>query len=1155
MTIRLFLSYSHQDKSKADEIYQELSEEGFYIWKDDRNVRQVDEFWISEAIKSINECDFFILAASANVRKSTIIPHEVDLALSKNKQIVMLRLDSSRIPTKLGLRVDDKLCVDFRKSDWRTRLSALFRTAKDSVPHIAPDRPVNFPSDTSSSDSYGLFPEINAIKPCYTDAEEIRAHFRKTVAAPQLPYHGLIIHGVPGVGKRSLLFMLADQCLEMKIPVAIFTAETVEEDAASDILRKWSNDLSAQGYTFAGFRGLVDRYDRIAGEAFERLSAFSIIRGYFRSRSSQSIQRLDSDAHTVSWEVPIDASIKDFLQKINREIYESDLRFARELSSALTAAFLEEINACAKNQRLVLMIDSYERLRRYDEWLLRLFIASDPNILFVIAGREITGDQPPAWSTILSLSDVRLLDPMGERDAHDLIRKVFRAQTGRLPDPKEVKVIWNKSRGLPFAAKHLIEVWKHDKNLGEFRLDREHVPESVVQYLLKKYPRNIRRLVKVASIVRSFHRPMLEQLLGRSLSHSEYSLLCRLEISIPSVIRMDGREWRQIQPSFAEIVYDNLQETDKSFFLYVNRKAIDFYRAKWNAVKNEGWPIRRRAEYDHYAREIIYHFLRVGKEKDAVLLSRNVIEEALGRYDPDYAKSVVQILDDHLRGTRRKSHNRRWIVFFQWILARFSADIAVQSATAQLLLDVLYEKNPDIHLWIAIATVMGDLPQDAKEIAKKAAGKRVAWLEKTIQKTRLTLPEKVDAFLYIGGAYREKACWKKAMAGFDAAYKAARQLRDPFRMVLCLDGLAYTHLLMGYWEEAIAWAEKGVEISRLANGYHLTTTLKTLGWAHTHRGDLAEALVLIREALALAEERKDQSEIIRLSRRLAEIYDRQGNWLESNRLYLEYIEVDHRTHREVSMSSYLALLGNSYLNQGRYEEAEETCRQAMPRVDKHNKQNADLCLGQLQLMLGMHSKAKRYFRTVVLENHDRPYYIAKAKLGLALADYATGNRTAARKSAVETKRIALRYGYFDILAKLRLFQAVAKWNRKIPARGKSLADIFQSMKDSLLYSLQYNGYLADEVIHIGIRDLPIPSIINLCRSHGVEGRKMLSDLRDWWKSGSIDISPRKIIGNRKKVIKMPAFERLIHKRELGVNSKYTRFLDRVNEAIFLIEDS
>ena len=55
----------------------------------------------------------------------------------------------------------------------------------------------------------------------FTDVEDLRDLFRVYLAAPELPKRILVIHGVGGIGKSSLLRMFRLHCKGVRTPVAL----------------------------------------------------------------------------------------------------------------------------------------------------------------------------------------------------------------------------------------------------------------------------------------------------------------------------------------------------------------------------------------------------------------------------------------------------------------------------------------------------------------------------------------------------------------------------------------------------------------------------------------------------------------------------------------------------------------------------------------------------------------------------------------------------------------------------------------------------------------------------------------------------------------------------------------------------------------------
>lgn len=84
----------------------------------------------------------------------------------------------------------------------------------------------------------------------FTDVEHLREAFRALIAAPALPRRLLVVHGVGGVGKSSLLRMFCLHCKSVRVPVAI---------ASSSPIPKASRCWRPSAWRGSGSRGMGER--------------------------------------------------------------------------------------------------------------------------------------------------------------------------------------------------------------------------------------------------------------------------------------------------------------------------------------------------------------------------------------------------------------------------------------------------------------------------------------------------------------------------------------------------------------------------------------------------------------------------------------------------------------------------------------------------------------------------------------------------------------------------------------------------------------------------------------------------------------------------------------------------------------------------------
>jgi hypothetical protein len=95
----------------------------------------------------------------------------------------------------------------------------------------------------------------------FTDVEHLRGMFKQWLAAPALPKRLLIVHGVGGVGKSSLLRMFRLHCKSVGVPVALASGD--EQKSALDVLTRWADDLKADGVALPEFGKTHEHYRAI----------------------------------------------------------------------------------------------------------------------------------------------------------------------------------------------------------------------------------------------------------------------------------------------------------------------------------------------------------------------------------------------------------------------------------------------------------------------------------------------------------------------------------------------------------------------------------------------------------------------------------------------------------------------------------------------------------------------------------------------------------------------------------------------------------------------------------------------------------------------------------------------------------------------------
>ena len=312
--------------------------------------------------------------------------------------------------------------------------------------------------------------------------------------------------------------------------------------------------------------------------------------------------------------------------------------------------------------------------------------------------------------------------------------------------------------------------------------------------------------------------------------------------------------------------------------------------------------------------------------------------------------------------------------------------------------------------------------------------------------------------------------------------------------------MAYNCLLQGLWFEAAAWAEQELALSRSVGGFGLPTALKHRGWALTSTGDLALAIVDFKEGIDITQKRHDEAENIRLTRRLAEAYDRQGRWKMSNELFQSQIRREEQFGRLIARANDLGLLGISFLRQGNLHEAEWRLAESLRDAHIDFQPRTLIALGHVHLKRGDALEARRHYQQAIDTSRGNAYFIAEARIGLLLASLLVPNNDALADLSAEIEKACAANGYNDLLAYLHLIRASVAWRHAGMPPDAAFSSFIQNAERAMIYEIRFNQFLLDEVFSAENVSPLVPPILHMCVARPVEGREALESIRDWWTS-------------------------------------------------------
>ena len=134
---------------------------------------------------------------------------------------------------------------------------------------------------------------------------------------------------------------------------------------------------------------------------------------------------------------------------------------------------------------------------------------------------------------------------------------------------------------------------------------------------------------------------------------------------------------------------------------------------------------------------------------------------------------------------------------------------------------------------------------------------------------------------------------------------------------------------------------------------------------------------------------------------------------------------------------------------------------------------------------------------------------------------------------------------------MRLTQGHVTWDGHIPEWGSGFDDTLRYYQHALVYALRYNRFLLDEVLSGQPQGTTLQPIIPHCVQRGEEGWRMLSALRDWWKTGVNDIgTPRPdTISPIPEGIPLLEAECIAREREPGDGSMQPTVVEQIEQAL------
>lgn len=478
----------------------------------------------------------------------------------------------------------------------------------------------------------------------FTDAEPLREMFKQFLAAPTLTKRLLVIHGVGGVGKSSLLQMFCLHCKSVNVPVALASGD--EAKSSLNVLARWADDLKADGVVFPAFGKTFEHYRVIQTKMEEQAKKSQNVLARAVGKAASKTGEAAGGAligGAIGSIIPgigtaIGGALGGVLGGMGAEalldwlrgfLTKPDIDLLLDPAKKLTDDFLADVAQAADKRRIVLMLDTFEQMTALDDWVRDVAQRVNSNSLLVIVGRALP-NWSRAWQSWMAIAQVEELKPMTENDMRDLVRRYYATMRGGEPNPAQVEAIIHFARGLPMVVASAVQLWVK-YGVEDFQSVKPEIVANLVDRLMEGVPIALIPALEAAAIVRWFDQPILRAVMKQDDVREVYNELRRF----PFVrTRVEGRA---LHDAVREIMDENLRVQDSERHRELHERAAIFFHGKLGQlVSIPGLS----DEWQQFTLEESYH-LNLADESKGIDFLHNSFGQGLTYFRYQFCKQLI----------------------------------------------------------------------------------------------------------------------------------------------------------------------------------------------------------------------------------------------------------------------------------------------------------------------------------------------------------------------------------------------------------------------------------------------------------------------------------------------------------------------------------
>ncbi len=966
----------------------------------------------------------------------------------------------------------------------------------------------------------------------FTDVEYLRDLFATLVGAASLPKRLLIIHGVGGVGKSSLLRMFRLHCTTVKVPLALASGD--EAKSAVDLLSAWAADLQAQGIKLPTFTKTVEHYRAVQAKVEEQVRTAQEARNNAAGTLGKGAARTAIEVAASLIPIPglgplvtaVGGMSSDALiDWLSSFLKKPDIDLLLDPSAALTNDYLRDITPIAAKRRIVLLLDTFEQMTTLTDWVCDLARRLHPNLLLVIAGR-IVPNWHRQWPSWLAQANIEELKPMSPDVIRELISRYYATMRGGTPEPAQVEAIIAFSRGLPVVVTSAVRLWVQ-YGVEDFQMVKPQVVADLVDRLLEGVPAELVPILEAAAALRWFNKDILRAVTGLADVNVAYDELRRFPFTRPRV------EGFALHTAVREIIDEHLRVHDPARHREVHERALTYFAAQTQPAIG---PEAEKAELEQ-----LYH--RVHIDEDAgIRLFQEMAESLVNNRLINRARTL---LSDVASYTLRQWNSQRWRDYYQ---ARLETMEKYYVYVESLYQEIADDERLDPKLRAYACCDWGGMLIRVSRLREPGGVERA----RTVIERSLTYP--IDAKLIwnysnLGGMYVRLGADDQALANYEIIKQYFVERQDRSTTARIWSRIMGVYVYQGHWNKVFEAYQEGIKLlAGSAEQSYAKSSLLSWAVAWVWAGRYAEA-----ERHMVEQAEIDQHLGLPASPRLYRyrgfVLGMQGRFAEAISCLDQAMHAGDDVYNTMAEAVNLVFLGAVQIKAGHLAAAKQSLQRSL-EIKRRLRAERDIpeplmLLGQLyevyartdplQRSHALDEAGRYYAACLELQHTNRNNLECAALLGLLRVRHAQGDLATIPQVRAQAETLAHRYEYNDYRAALRLSQGHLAWDIAGKSEQLRFNAVLRFYQQALIYALRYNRFLLDEVLSGGGVGTPLQPIVAQCQQRGAAGRQMLSALCDWWQSGVNDISG----ASADTIVPLPAgiplleAERIAREREPG----------------------